>query len=60
MGEFGQQIIDELAGLVEDIGDWGEGAVQTIGRLGSQIADEIGKLDDHFMALGTFAAEIYE
>ena len=60
MGEFGQQIIDELVTLGENIGDWTEGAIDTIGRVSLQIADEIGKLDDHFIALGEFAAEIYD
>ena len=60
MGDFGEQIMKDLEDMFSDIGQWADGAVDDIGGFAEDCVEQITKLDDHFIALGEFAAEIYK
>ena len=46
--------------MFSDVGQWVDGAVDDIGGFAENCVEQITKLDDHFVALGEFAADIYK
>ena len=60
MGEFADQVWQDIETAIEDVTEWGENLGQEIARAGEDIVDWVSQLDDHFVALGEWAAEIYE
>lgn len=60
MGEFADQVWQDIEAAIEDVAEWGENLGQEIARTGEDIVDWVSKLDDQFVALGEWAAEIYE
>ena len=59
MGDFGEQIKQELEDMFADVESWVDGAEGDIGGFADSCVENITKLDDHFVALGVFAGELF-
>jgi len=60
MGRVGDDVIREINNAANAIEDWGEDTLDSLGKFSMDVHDEIMKMEDHFQALGQFAAELYK